>query len=198
MLKFEKLNRLDSVLDQKTLLGYFPCLTEKVGQVVESPPIEYIQDFEEEQGNVQSVGWQEQFDGTYAPVLFIKNARDVCKHLITWMNGDTSWFTLIWESNKEDYWSLALIPDLKRMIKNSGLPNIKNTNVFQWVWSFNSAGSNPKVKEYLKAKGHQKVVFVDVKDHSYHKTFSFPVYKQSEISVMDPLINQCWTHLFKN
>lgn len=197
MLQFEKLHKLDSILDQKTLLGYFPCLTEKFGQVVESPPLDYLDDFERDQGNVQSVGWVEQDSGEVVPVLFVNNAKDVFTHLTNWVNGDTTWFTFIWEV-RDGFYSMALIPDVRRVIKNSGLQSTRDTNIFQWVWSFNSENKNYKVKDYLKARGQQKVIFADVKDEKIYKTFSFPVFKQSEISVMNPLINQSWTHLFKN
>lgn len=197
-MQFEKLSKLDTVADQKTLLGYFPCLTQKFGQIVESPPIEYLQDFESDQGNIQAVGWQELITKEIVPVLFIKNAKDICQHLKDWMNGDSSWFTFVWETNHENRYSIALIPDSKRMIENSGLENIHNTNIFHWVWSFNSANPFPDAKKYLKHKGQQKIVIADFKNHSFQKTFIFPVFKQSEISVLNPLLNQCWTHLFKN
>ena len=144
------------------------------------------------------MGWIEQDSREIVPAIFINNCKDVCRHLTDWMNGDTSWFTFIWEVNKDGYYSLALIPDVKRVIQNSGLENIRDTNIFQWVWSFNSAAPNLNVKKYLKHKGQQKVVFVDTKDQNVQKAYVFPVFKQSEISVMNPLINQCWTHLFKN
>jgi hypothetical protein len=178
--------------DHQIFVPYYPCLVPKGGQYMDQKHRKYLHDFQEDMGNIQAVGWNEYKDETF-PVLMIKSAAAVSKHLVEWCAGDTSLFTLVWEVKKTREYSMVLVPDLKKLIP----PNTKEA--IYWAWAFTSVGPSPiDIKQHLTGKGDQKVAFADITTQEIEKLFVFPSRRLSAIPWADPLHGYARHHIFRH
>lgn len=161
------------------VFGYFPCLTDRFGLAKKIEP-ELIKSIEDELKNIQRIGWLEIPEQKRpTPIFYINSALDVVKHLKEWMNGDLTWFKLVWEVGQSGHYGLALVPDTFRFMQNSDYDPGK---ILQWIWSFNSKHPNFAVKRHLLQSGSQKVSFADAKTNEIVGHFLFPVAQMSQMS----------------